>query len=60
MTARKPPRWTAKLDHPTWALLADKCPACEYPEAEGGWCANCGWTLPHPKIALRARSSAAS
>lgn len=56
----QPRRWKAKLDHPSWALCVDQCPRCEYPEAEGGWCANCGWSLPDPRIkwaAERARET---
>lgn len=41
-------RWDVKLAHPGWALLADQCPNCKFPEAEGGYCPNCGWTRPHP------------
>lgn len=42
-------RWTTKLAHPGWALAADQCPNCGFPEAEGGYCPECGWTLPHPR-----------
>jgi hypothetical protein len=44
-----PKKWAVKLDHPSWSLPADHCPKCDYPEAEGGWCANCGWSLPKPR-----------
>lgn len=38
--------WTVPLAHPSWSV--EPCPKCEFPEADGGACANCGWTLPRP------------
>lgn len=41
-------KWVTKLTHPTYQLIADICPQCGFPEAEGGYCEECGWSLPHP------------
>jgi hypothetical protein len=34
------------LAHPSYSI--ERCPRCDFPEADGGACANCGWTLPRP------------
>lgn len=34
-------RWTG--DRPMWTAF---CPACDFPEADGGYCPACGWTSP--------------
>ena len=39
-------KWETKLSHPTYSIEA--CPQCEFPEAEGGYCPECGWTLYRP------------
>jgi ribosomal protein L32 len=39
-------RYSVPLTHPGWSVEA--CPKCGYPEADGGACADCGWTLPRP------------
>jgi hypothetical protein len=42
------PEWKSLLVHKNgpWTSL---CPACEFPEADGGYCPACGWTTPiHP------------
>jgi ribosomal protein L32 len=39
-------RYSAALTHPTYSV--ESCPKCGFPEADGGACANCGWTLPRP------------
>ena len=38
------PRFTEKLSHPTYAI--EPCPReeCGFPEADGGFCPECGWT----------------
>lgn len=36
----------ARLAHPGYVV--EPCPACGYPEADGGWCADCGWTITSP------------
>jgi len=36
-------KWSVPLAHPNFQLLADFCPKCQFPEAEGGYCPNCGW-----------------
>ena len=43
MAPHKRARTDAKLAHPTWSLLADRCPKCDYPEAPY-YCDNCGWS----------------
>lgn len=35
-----------KLAHPAFSIEA--CPNCEFPEADGGYCENCGWTKYEP------------
>ena len=35
-------RYSTKLSHPTYVIEA--CPNCEFPEADGGHCEECGWT----------------
>lgn len=37
--------WTSLLAHKNgpWTVL---CPACSFPEAEGGYCPACGWSKP--------------
>jgi len=45
--ASKPRRvWGVKLAHPAFSIEA--CPNCEFPEADGGYCENCGWTKYEP------------
>lgn len=39
-------RWHTRLTHPSYRVLYDACPKCGFPEAEGGYCPECGWTLP--------------
>jgi hypothetical protein len=39
-------RWTVPLAHPQYSV--ERCPGCDFPEADGGACGNCGWTLPRP------------
>lgn len=39
-------KWTVKRAHPTYAI--EPCPNCEFPEADGGYCENCGWTRFQP------------
>jgi hypothetical protein len=34
------------LVHPGYSV--ERCPRCDFPEADGGYCAACGWTLPRP------------
>ena len=34
------------LAHPGYSV--ERCPRCDFPEADGGYCAACGWTLPRP------------
>ena len=29
-------------------LYVEPCPKCSFPEADGGYCAACGWSLPRP------------
>jgi hypothetical protein len=44
-TERQPRRrFTAKLAHPTYSI--EQCPNCEFPEADGGYCPECGWSKP--------------
>jgi len=38
------PRWSTKLAHPTYVI--EPCPRCTFPEADGGYCAECGWSAP--------------
>lgn len=38
--------WNVPLAHPSYSI--EQCPNCEFPEADGGYCENCGWSLPHP------------
>lgn len=37
-------RWRTKLIHPAYRILFDACPNCGFPECEGGYCAECGWS----------------
>lgn len=41
-------KWNTRLVHPTYQIVGDECPNCDFPEAEGGYCPECGWSLPHP------------
>jgi hypothetical protein len=41
-------KWRTKLAHPSFQIVGDECPNCGFPEAEGGYCEECGWTLPPP------------
>jgi hypothetical protein len=34
--------WATKLVHPTYSI--EPCPNCDFPEADGGYCPECGWT----------------
>ena len=34
------------LAHPTYNV--ERCPRCDFPEADGGYCPSCGWSLPRP------------
>ena len=43
---RRATRYTVALSHPTYSV--EPCPKCGHPEADGGACADCGWTLPRP------------
>jgi hypothetical protein len=39
----------SKLSHDSYII--EPCPACGFPEADGGYCPDCGWTAPrvvHP------------
>jgi hypothetical protein len=47
---RKRKTWSVPLAHPTYVI--DPCPNCDYPEADGGYCPECGWSRP-----LRVRPS---
>jgi hypothetical protein len=38
--------YTVALAHPSYSI--EPCPKCGYPEGDGGWCPDCGWTLPPP------------
>jgi ribosomal protein L37E len=38
--------WKPLLRHASWSLPADECPACGFPEADGGYCNACGWSKP--------------
>lgn len=40
-----PKKYGTKLVHPGIDIVYDHCPACDFPEAEGGYCPDCGWTL---------------
>lgn len=46
MTAKpktKPvPRPYTERAHPSYVI--EPCPACGHPEADGGYCEECGWT----------------
>ena len=41
-------KFTTKLTHPTFSV--EWCPReeCGFPEAEGGYCPECGWMRPIP------------
>ena len=39
-------KWSARLAHPTYSI--EPCPNCEFPEADGGYCEDCGWTRYEP------------
>jgi len=34
--------WSVPLAHPSYSI--EPCPNCQYPEADGGYCPECGWT----------------
>lgn len=34
-------KWVTKLMHPSY--IVEWCPVCGFPEADGGYCAECGW-----------------
>jgi len=48
-TVVKERKWSVKLTHPSYRLSADLCPNCQYPEADGGRCPECGWLAPDPR-----------
>ncbi len=43
-TSTKRHRYTTPLTHPTWSI--EQCPNCGFPEADGSYCPDCGWSLP--------------
>lgn len=48
MSAPKPVKackYSVKLVHP--ATRVESCPNCGFPEADGGYCPECGWTHGH-------------
>jgi predicted RNA-binding Zn-ribbon protein involved in translation (DUF1610 family) len=46
--APKVHRYSIPLCHPGYCV--EPCPKCAFPEADGGYCADCGWTRPLPGI----------
>ena len=44
--ALKAPQWTVPLCHRSYSI--EPCPRCGFPEADGGHCEECGWSLPLP------------
>jgi hypothetical protein len=38
------PRFSTPLAHPSYSI--EPCPNCRFPEADGGYCPECGWSLP--------------
>jgi methionyl-tRNA synthetase len=38
--------WTTRLAHPGYVV--EPCPNCEFPEADGGFCEECGWQRYEP------------
>ena len=46
-------RWSVPLAHPSFAI--EPCPACDYPEADGGHCPECGWTRFEPTCPHRTK-----
>jgi methionyl-tRNA synthetase len=39
-------KFETKLAHPTYVI--EECPSCGFPEADGGYCPECGWFVVHP------------
>lgn len=37
-------KYTTPLTHPQYSI--EQCPNCEFPEADGGYCPDCGWSKP--------------
>lgn len=37
-------KYTAKRVHPHYSI--EQCPACDFPESDGGYCPDCGWMRP--------------
>lgn len=35
-------RWGTALTHPSYSI--EECPSCGFPESDGGYCPECGWT----------------
>jgi len=35
-------KWGTRLSHPTFSV--ETCPNCAFPEADGGYCPECGWS----------------
>jgi hypothetical protein len=51
--APKPPRrYSTRRVHPTYTV--EICPVCDFPEADGGYCPECGWMQPVPGWTPRA------
>lgn len=40
------PKWRTRLSHPT--SVVEPCPACGFPEADGGYCPECDWHVHDP------------
>lgn len=45
------PRWRTKLAHPTYII--ESCTNCGFPEADGGYCEECGTTFHSPDCPCR-------
>lgn len=47
-TPVQPVKYTTKLVHAQYSI--EPCPECGFGEADGGWCPDCGWSLPRPEL----------
>ena len=47
-TTPKSRKYNTKLAHPQYII--EPCPNCQFPEADGGYCPDCGWSAPLPAL----------
>lgn len=51
----KPRKYTAERGHPSYII--EPCPKCDFPEADGGYCPDCGQTFRSTVIDRRSKGA---